>query len=355
MLKLAPVPSTIGDLHDLGSKFPEALSVAICLNDTALMRQDINASGNPVMKKQLAYLPDQDCLPISTRLMLTLLAHLSICSLILVFVHDKLMVEVKEGNGWVYKNKDRGATASLRLRLLWDTDAGAFFTTGLLNAGVRTETDAALVLLAEHVDNQSDPLKTAAITGLGVAYVGSHRKDLITLLLPAVADDSVLALGFVFVGSGKGEITGTILQTLMERDDKALDERCFELGDMLSRSRRLAGYFGCHARNVEGYSAPNFKAGTDYCEEVVSNRPTNEYHSQMHYREPIIRKSVSSLGLISASNPQLPILDTLSKYSHDHDLAVALNAIFAMGLVGANMNNARLARILRQLAGYYYK
>jgi hypothetical protein len=76
----------------------------------------------------------------------------------------------------------------------------------------------------------------------------------------------------------------------------------------------------------------------------------------MHYGDPIIRKSVPlALGLISASNPQLPVLDTLSKYSHDHDLAVALNAIFAMGLVGAGTNNARLAQMLRQLAGYYYK
>lgn len=49
------------------------------------------------------------------------------------------------------------------------------------------------------------------------------------------------------------------------------------------------------------------------------------------------------------------MLDTLSKYSHDNDLQVALNAIFAMGLVGAGTNNARLAQMLRQLAGYYYK
>jgi len=76
----------------------------------------------------------------------------------------------------------------------------------------------------------------------------------------------------------------------------------------------------------------------------------------MHYGDPIIRKTVPlALGLVSASNPVLPILDTLFKYSHDNDLAVALNAIFAMGLVGAGMNNAHLAQMLRQLAGYYYK
>ena len=76
----------------------------------------------------------------------------------------------------------------------------------------------------------------------------------------------------------------------------------------------------------------------------------------MHYGEPVIRKAIPlALGLLSASNPQLPILDTLSKYSRDNDLQVALNAIFAMGIVGAGTNNARLAQMLRQLAGYYHK
>jgi len=78
--------------------------------------------------------------------------------------------------------------------------------------------------------------------------------------------------------------------------------------------------------------------------------------SQMHYGDSIIRKTVPlALGLVSTSNPVLPILDTLSKYSHDNDLAVALNAIFAMHFVGAGTNNTRLAQMLRQLAGYYYK
>jgi hypothetical protein len=43
------------------------------------------------------------------------------------------------------------------------------------------------------------------------------------------------------------------------------------------------------------------------------------------YSEPIIRKSVPLvIGLVSVSNSQLPILDTLSKYSYDNDLAAAL-------------------------------
>ncbi|KAF7335794.1 26S proteasome regulatory subunit RPN1 [Mycena venus] len=71
-------------------------------------------------------------------------------------------------------------------------------------------------------------------------------------------------------------------------------------------------------------------------EEVGAEMSLRQFHHLMHYGEPIIRKSVPlAIGL----------------YSHNNDLAVALNAIFAMGLVGAGTNNARLAQMLRQLAG----
>ncbi|KAH9942824.1 armadillo-type protein [Amylocystis lapponica] len=367
------------------------------------------------------------------------------------FGNDKLMVEAEEGNSWIYKNKDHGmmsAAASLGLSLLWDTDvglsqvdkytysaeehikAGALLATGILNTGVRTEADAALALLGDFVDNKSVPLKTSAITGLGLAYAGSHREDLLALLLPHVADETVsmeiaslaaLALGFIFVGSGNGEIASTILQTLMERDDKQLEEkwaRYMALGLALVYLGLQDGADATIAtlRAIEHQISKQAEILVDMCsfagsgnvlkvqtllhhcdehidktpkdkdkdkdaapeepprddtfqafavlgialvamgEEVGSDMSIRQFNHLMHYGDPVIRKTVPlALGLVSASNPQLPILDTLSKYSHDNDLQVALNAIFAMGLVGAGSNNARLAQMLRQLAGYYYK
>ena len=76
----------------------------------------------------------------------------------------------------------------------------------------------------------------------------------------------------------------------------------------------------------------------------------------LRYCEPAIRRAVPlALGLISVSNPQLNILDTLTKFSHDTDAEVAHNSIFALGLIGAGTNNARLAATLRQLAQYHSK
>jgi 26S proteasome regulatory subunit N1 len=77
---------------------------------------------------------------------------------------------------------------------------------------------------------------------------------------------------------------------------------------------------------------------------------------QMHYGEPVIKKTVPlAMALLCASHPLVHVLDLLSKYSHDHDMEIALSAIFAMGIVGAGTNNARLAQMLRQLAVYYSK
>ena len=56
----------------------------------------------------------------------------------------------------------------------------------------------------------------------------------------------------------------------------------------------------------------------------------------MRYGEPVIRRAVPlALAMVSVSNPQLTILDTLSKFSHDTDPEVAHNAIFGLGLLGA--------------------
>jgi 26S proteasome regulatory subunit N1 len=91
-------------------------------------------------------------------------------------------------------------------------------------------------------------------------------------------------------------------------------------------------------------------------EELGAEMAVRIFNHLMHYGEPTIRRCVPlALGLLCASNPLVHVLDILSKYSHDNDQEVAINAIFAMGLVGAGTNNARLAQMLRQLAAYYHK
>lgn len=102
-------------------------------------------------------------------------------------------------------------------------------------------------------------------------------------------------------------------------------------------------------------------------EDIGSQMSLRVFGHLIRYGEPVIRrfrnKFISplcravplALALLSVSNPQLNILETLSKFSHDADADTAHNAVFAMGLVGAGTNNARLVTMLRQLASYHHK
>lgn len=89
-------------------------------------------------------------------------------------------------------------------------------------------------------------------------------------------------------------------------------------------------------------------------EEIGQQMSLRHFDHLMHYGSPLIRRTVPlAMGLVSVSDPEMSVYDTLSRYSHDQDLDVAYNAIFAMGLIGAGTNNARLDQLLRQLASYY--
>ncbi|KAI8611309.1 armadillo-type protein [Chytriomyces sp. MP71] len=293
--------------------------------------------------------------------------------------------------------------------------AGALLAIGLVSSGVRHESDPALGLLSEYVNSTTSILRVATIVGLGIAYAGSAREEVQDLLLPLVSDTGLtmelsslaaLALGLVYVGTCDGEVASTILQTLMERDDETLKSpwgRFMGVGlGLLFLGKQEASEATLETLKViENPLAKLVSVVVDICsyigtgnvlkiqsmlhlcndhldptkeddsyqafavigialiamgEDVGAEMAIRSFNHLMHYGEPVIRRAVPlALGVLCASNPLVNILDILSKYSHDNDADVALNAVFAMGLVGAGTNNARLAQMLRQLAVYYYK
>ena len=90
-----------------------------------------------------------------------------------------------------------------------------------------------MALLSEHVNDAKATYRIASIVGLGLAYAGTRRADVLDLLLPLVSDTTLtmevssmaaLSLGLVFAGSCNGDIVSTILQTMMERDESVLKE-----------------------------------------------------------------------------------------------------------------------------------
>ncbi|KAI1274164.1 armadillo-type protein [Xylaria sp. FL0933] len=284
---------------------------------------------------------------------------------------------------------------------------------------IDSEPALALLGDTDKLEHKNPLVRTASIMGLGLSYAGSQKEDLAEYLLPIVTNSSqdmqisamaALSLGLIFIGSANPEISEAFVTLLMD------DEHRAKLSDKWSRFLSLGLgllFFGCqeevdvvletlkaadhpmarptyvlteicawagtgavlkiqdllHICN-EHFEESDEKKGDEleqvYAvlgialvamgEDVGQEMVLRHFGHLMHYGEANIRRAVPlALGLISPSNPQMKVYDTLSRYSHDNDNDVAINAIFAMGLLGAGTNNARLAQLLRQLASYYHR
>nr|CAD7424986.1 unnamed protein product [Timema monikensis] len=168
------------------------------------------------------------------------------------FGTDKL-VTGEDGKNWIYRNKEHGkmsAAASLGLIHLWDVDgglspidrylygsddyikSGALLALGIVNCGVRNECDPAQALLMDYVLHSSNTLRIGSILGLGLAYAGSCRQDVVELIVPVLSDShstrevvaiAALACSLITVGFGSGEVTSPILQALMDMGPEDLE------------------------------------------------------------------------------------------------------------------------------------
>mmetsp|Transcript_7059 Transcript_7059/g.21565 ORF Transcript_7059/g.21565 Transcript_7059/m.21565 type:complete len:879 (-) Transcript_7059:125-2761(-) len=350
------------------------------------------------------------------------------------FCKDELMTI--NDSKWVYKNKDMGmmsTVGSLGALLLWGIDegltqidkyqwssdphlkAGALLAFGLVTCGVKNECDPAWALLGEQLEAEDPLLRLAAVVGLGHAYAGSCREDLLENLTPMIVDTActiecsamaAVSLGLIFVSSCNDEVAQAILQTLIERQAVegalsgtwphffAVGLGLLYLGQQDAVEATLAALeaithpVGKYAKlTVEGLAFANsgdvlhvqkmLHCCTEHLEEgeafhqaaavlglglialgeeIGSEMSLRSLDHILQYGELPLRRAVPvALALLHLSNPKVLVIDTLSKLSHDADQDVALGAIISMGLIGAGTNNARLAGLLRQLAAYYAK
>lgn len=271
----------------------------------------------------------------------------------------------------------------------------------------------------KNLGSDKRPIRVASIMGLGLSYAGTNKEELLETLLPIVEDTSLdmqlsamaaLSLGLIFVGSSNHKVSEAIITTLLDEDRekqlkdkwtrfmslglallffgrqeevdvvletlKAIDHPMAKPAAVLAEVCAWAGtgtvlklqelLHICNDHIEDGEDKKGDELLQVYAvlglslismgEEVGQEMVLRQFGHLMHYGEPNIRRAVPlAMGLISPSNPQMKVYDTLSRYSHDNDNDVAINAIFAMGLLGAGTNNARLAQLLRQLASYYHR
>jgi 26S proteasome regulatory subunit N1 len=69
-------------------------------------------------------------------------------------------------------------------------------------------------------------------------------------------------------------------------------------------------------------------------EELGTGMAVRTMEHLLQYGEPAIRRAVPlAMGLLSMSNPEIGVTDTLGRLSHDTDEEVAMAAVFSLGLV----------------------
>lgn len=349
------------------------------------------------------------------------------------FCKDKLMTPDSE---WLYKNKDHGmmsAAASLGSILLWNVEegltqidkflysnedyvkAGAALAVGILTSGVRNDADPALALLTEHVEGDSHIMKVAACTGLGIAYAGSAREDVMDLLVPVVESSEGgpttfmeaalggLALGMVFVGKCDDNVGGTIVQRLMEATTEELDHSharylCLGLALLFLGQMEKADAMMEALRTIDHKISKFAVVMLETCayagsgnvlkvqemlhqcaehltedaehqmvavlgiglitmgEDVGTEMALRSFDHLLHYCELPIKRAVPlALAVLHISNPDFAVIDQLSRLSHDPDAEISQNAVIGLGVVSAGTNNSRVAGLLRQLSEFYSK
>lgn len=197
---------------------------------------------------------------------------------------------------------------------------------GLLFFGQQDQVDAMLeaVRTIEHPQMG----KYAAITLDTCAYAGTGNVLKVQEMLHLCAEHPTAASAS---GSGSGDTE--------ETKEHEQDEASSESPDMQYQSLAVLGI-----------------ALVTMGETIGSEMAIRTFDYLLQYGEPSVKRAVPlALALLSISNPEYTVVDTLSRLSHDSDAQVAMNAILALGLTAAGTNNSRVAGLLRQLSDFYHR
>jgi 26S proteasome regulatory subunit N1 len=263
------------------------------------------------------------------------------------------------------------------------TRIGAMLGLGIAYAG-RAKAEVAELLLPVVTDPEvSMEVASIAALSLGLVYAGTADGDAIEAMLQAAmlrgeaelasaaGRLSCLALGLLFLGKGEAvDATVEVAKTLHEKISPFLQvtlEACAYAGtgDVLKVQKLMslvgehiesaaedgAGWIALH-QTVAALGLGLVAAG----ESLGSRMALRALEQVLQYSDAPARRGVPlALALLNVGDPDVAVMDTLSRLSHDTDAEVAMNAVIALGFIGAGTNNARLAGLLRSLSSYYYK
>jgi 26S proteasome regulatory subunit N1 len=292
---------------------------------------------------------------------------------------------------------------------------GGLAAIGIMSSAIRSEFDAPLALIPEHLDAISADVVVGGIFGLAMAYAGSARSDLLAHFQRVISMHNgstesdvrivayaTLAIGLVYVGTCQEDALTAITQILITppRSEpefaKYLPMMGLGLGLVYLGKQGQCGValelLTSEIRGDEAFAAfvhttvqscafagtgnvlkiqENLQicAGDDSVrhasavigiasialgEAVGCQMAKRMLEHILQYGKPFARRMVPiALALTSVSNAQPEIIDTLQRIGHDVDIAVANNAAVALGLLAAGTANSRALKALHNLRDFH--
>ena len=298
------------------------------------------------------------------------------------------------GLGYAYAGTQRDEVKELLVPFVADSDQPleiqcfASFALALVFAGSKDEdiSEAMVSCLMEKDEKQvAEPCLRFLILALGSLFLG--QQEAADSLLDAVLTlpESIRRYTHVVVQSCAYAATGNVLivQKLFNIIAE-IDEEEEDAAKPAAAPAAAAGGDGDAIPPAEGAAAAAPAAPADDPSKFILNYKAaavlgiglvalgEEIGAEMAKRALLhilladtVKKTAGTMSgrkalplayaLLSASNPDMTLVETLSRLTHDGDVGTAQNAILSLGLVAAGSNNARVATMLRNLSGYYHR
>eukprot|EP01024_Parvocaulis_polyphysoides_P064007 TRINITY_DN7425_c0_g2_i2.p1 TRINITY_DN7425_c0_g2~~TRINITY_DN7425_c0_g2_i2.p1 ORF type:complete len:808 (-),score=183.10 TRINITY_DN7425_c0_g2_i2:91-2514(-) len=268
---------------------------------------------------------------------------------------------------------------------------GAVMGLGIAYAGQCKEEVKELLLPVLTEQTQSMEVLSFAALSLALVYVSSCEKDSVEVILQILMTQGeeelgspfakmlCVALGLLFLGKqDQVEATLEVMKTLPAKISSfgqvVLESIAYMgTGDVLV-VQKLLNICGQHLNEPppEGAQQPENPAAeqaNDHqcaavlgvgliacCEELGLQMVARMLEHILQYCDTPVRRAVPlAIALLHVADPQIQAMDTLGRLSHDADMETAMNAVLALGMLGAGTNNSRLAKMLRSLSTYYHK
>ena len=278
------------------------------------------------------------------------------------------------GLSFAYGGTQRSDVASALLPFIADADLrlSTFASLAIGNIMVgAADGDACSAILQAMMERDAFDLSKpeAKLYSLGLSLLLYNRPGASEAILETLAaidnhpigkDTQVLIKGLAYAGSGNinivHELLGVVQQYNLDRKQTEDAKKALERAKAENRADKGESESpgGLVHESFGAVYAVLGVALISATEEIGQEMALRMFSHVLHYGDSPIRRTVPlAIGLLYASHPTLPVLDTLSKLSHDADRTVATNSILALGVVGAGTNHAKVAQLLRQLTGFH--